>query len=306
MRRARTGVWIAIGLLVLAVAALVVQRLRQDAARSAEIAQLLQDVDAEVQKDKPDGSELGRLKLRLEKLPEHATDRALTLALARIERARGRDNDAWQLVATQAAVGDASLPELRLGADLLLRLHARSGERPKARQARDLALRAYAQSNQPEDLLLAALAAHRIGSSDEEAESSAQLHSQHGDSKEARLCDLISKPPDAQFANEVQALQGAFRDEPIELGVAAGILLLQREDPVGARLQLDQVASQAPALLDVRYWSGIACQAVAASPQLSDDERQRAVVQRDAHLHYCLEHGIDEDRRATCERILGR
>lgn len=306
MRRARTGVWVTIGLLVLAAAALVVQRLRRDAARAAEVAQLIEDVDTEVQKDKPDGSELGRLKLRLEKLPERATDRRLTLAMARIERARGRDNAAWELMAAHAAVGDASLAELRLGADLLLRLHARNGDRAQARQARDLALRAYGQSHQPEDLLLAALAAHRTGSAEEEAESSAQLHSQHADSKEARLCDLISKPPDAKFAAEVQALQAAFGEEPIELGVAAGIMLLQQEDPIGARAQLDQVASRAPALLDVRYWSGIACQAVAASTQLSDEERQRAVVQRDAHLHYCLEHGIDEARRATCERILGR
>lgn len=306
MRRVHTGVLITVGLLVLAAGALVVQRLRQGAERSAEIAQLLDDVATEVKKDSPDGSELSRLKLRIEKLPEHATDRALILALTRIEIARGRDNAGWELIAPYAAVGDASLAELRIGADLLLRLHARSGDRTQARRARELARRAYALSHDPGDLLVAWQAAHRIAATADAQETFELLRTEHKDSREERLCDLIeSPPPDDQFGARVHELEAEFKDEPIELGLARAVLLLKQGDQVAARTLLDELASRASALLDVRHLCAIAYHMAAASPDLPEAERQSARTRRDAHLHFCLEHGPDDPRRAQWQQLLG-
>ena len=312
MRPKSRGILISIVVLLLLAGGLALQQVRARSARQAVATQLLADVAAEVGKPSPDKDELGRLKVRLDKLPEHASDADLVRATASIEAARGRDDVAWQLLAAQATMGGAGLADLRLGAQLLLRLHAIRGERELAQQARGLAQRAYRFSHDPGDLLLAWQAAHRIAAVDDETETATLLQTNHPDSREARLCQLIAQADEseagrARTESMLRQLETEFAEEPIELGlVRAWVLLVNQGDKRGARNLLASLAVRGQALIDVRHLSAVANHMVAAAAdEFTESERREAVRQRDADLHYCLEHAPDDRRSKSWRDLLG-
>lgn len=296
MRPIHRNLLIVGALLLLAGGGFAWQQLQQRRAAAEQRRQLLADVDQALQQEAPDASELAALKLALERLPDHQSDRAAVLARARIERARQRDQVAWEVLAPSTGV-DAGAAELRLGAELLLRLHARSGQREQARQARDLARRAYALSHDAADLLLQWQAEHRTGAAAEEEATQKQLLADHANSKEARLCAALQLEGLEALAGEVRELMLEFVEPPVELGMARAVVLIREGDLAGAGDLLERLADQASALVDVRHLGAVQCHAVAADQQQPLEVRHRALERRNAHLNFCLEHAAADDPR---------
>ncbi|GAB4141188.1 MAG: hypothetical protein Fur0037_07950 [Planctomycetota bacterium] len=301
MTSRRAKILVPVGLLAAAAGALAWQYWKASERRAEEIRRIISDVDRETGKDRPDTSELGRLKLRIERVDDRASAPELALALAKIEFARGRFSMAWEALAPLATAGDAALDELRFGARILLVLHAQTGDRTLAVQCRTLASRAHDISGVVPDLFVAWQAAHRIGDSAAAEEIVRRLKSDHEGSKEAKLVELIESPPEdptgETMRSAIAEVESAFAREPVELGLVRAVVQMKRGEILAARETLERLASRAPAVLDVRHLSAIACHLVAGSPDLPEAERRRARAERDAHLDYCIRHGQDDPRR---------
>ncbi len=269
-------------------------------------AQLLADVDSALAREPVDGSELSSLVTRIQRLPEHERDRRFALALARIDRARGRLQPAWDRLRPFASAGDANGAELREGAILSLRLHAHSGDRDAGRRAQAMAEQAYAATQEPALLLVAWQAAQRIHAEADRARIADLLVAQHGNTREARMVEAL-RQLDRRSERELAGLAGEFDEEPVELGLGRAALLLQGGQVGDAVDLLEKLCLRAPALVDLRHFAAVASLELARQEGIRAELRDSHLARGRAHLEWLLRSApADDPRRGDWQRLLGR
>ena len=119
------GVLVAVVLLALALGGYGFKLLRESGQRAAAVDQLVADVESEIAKPSPDSSELSALATRIRKVEGHESNRALRVALARIDIERGREEQALRDLeplgdhGTREGRVEATAPEVETDVDFL-------------------------------------------------------------------------------------------------------------------------------------------------------------------------------------------
>ncbi len=296
MMRSR-GVHVVLGLLVLAAGAYGV-KLVQDAGKARDaIRQVVADVASEVAKPAPDSSELSALATRIRKFDGHESIRELRVALARIDIARGREDQALRELEPLVLLGDGTGEELQLTAFCLLRSQQRGGDLGKARRALDCAEAAYARSSDPTDLRIALQAAIRLQDDAAKARVVEVLTTRHAETRDGRFAKLVRDFTEATPASETASVLAEYERPPEELQLLQVVQELQSGRPDEALRLLDPLLQAAPALLDVRNFAAYAYHLLAARPGTQPAEQGTFLVQRDAHLDWLLQAAPPEDAR---------
>ena len=225
----------------------------RDAARErAAVTALLTAVDAELGAGEPDRSEAGRLLREVREIRARSSDPALARAEARLLLGVGRVDDAWRLLAPRADSPLADVEDLALGARLVARLHAATGEEARAGAALRLAGRWHGAVPAVEPAFLAWQVAYRSGGVAEWWHWREVLLTAHAGTPEAELARLscyefaqllarrhgVSGPVD-EFERVARELADS------EAGLAAQRTLECREEGESLRVeQLEQLAER--------------------------------------------------------------
>jgi hypothetical protein len=265
---------------------------------------LLAEIDGELQKPHADASEISRLLLALRKSEGHQTDPLLLLAAARLESARGHDQEAYDLLADRVDHGEPSLAELRAAAAALQRLHARTGDRGQARQAQSLAERAFQASSDPADLFIAWQMAFRCDANDDRDRLARSLEA-HGDSLPGRALQTLLAADSIELAR-LDALLAEFEVPPLELRCVRAVKLMS-SDALAAMRAMEVLVAEAPALVAVRHFAAAAIDNyLRSSDGVAEAERLRLLDQRDAHLAWLLKNADSGDgRRELWQQMRG-
>jgi hypothetical protein len=303
---ARPAVYVPLAVVLLAVAGVVVKAYAASAAAGADRAQLIADIESEVQKQPVDGSELSRLVARLLKLPDHETARDLVAAAARIELARDRAERAFGLFGALASQPGASPVEQRLGARILLRLHEAGGggDRSAAagllQQVIAFSEAAYADGRDPADLLRAWQAATRLWRMDAASAFAKRILEEHADSPAARLVQLdrtfVERSSEPGIAREVEAVAGAFVVAPVEVDAMRVLVVLGGRDVERAVTGTKALLARAPGMWASHYVAAVVYYACSLSQPEGSAERQQWLGLRNAQLDWVLER-VPEDQR---------
>lgn len=291
------GVLIALVLLAVAAGARVFQVVRSSHQEEAIVQQLLADVAAETGKPAPDSSELSALGTRIRKVDGFESRRDLRVALARLDIARGREEQALRELEPLVLLGEGTPEELHLTAWCLLRSQQRGGDLGKARKALHAAESAHARSADPADLRLALQAAIRLQDDAAKARLVEQLVSQHEATRDGRFAKLVRDFSDATPAAAVASALAEYEHPPEELALLQVVQQLQSGQPAEALRLLDPLLQTAPALLDVRNFAAYAYHLLAAIPGTPPGERASFLLQRDAHLDWLMQAALPEDGR---------
>jgi hypothetical protein len=259
----------------------------------------LLDVEAELGRSPRDRSALGRLILRLSKLPDADREPNLVRAQARIRLAQNRLMEAWDLLSGLAEALDAEPGDLWLGAGIVARRHALSGKKEEARLARSLAERHYELSGEPRSLLRAWQGAHRAGDREEELRLAGQLLEGHPDSLEAELLStwgnyFAEEPAGRATLGELLELEIRFAEVPLELEImlVMGLLETQEEGDQGAASdRVQRLLPDYSAIVDLRYYAAVV------------DHLGGRIDQRNAHLDWLLEAAPDDSRQERWRRL---
>jgi hypothetical protein len=286
-------------LLVLLVGAFAFREWQAAGEAQRQKAQLLQDVTTAVQQEPVDSSELSRLVTRIQAMASAEADRELLMATARIERARGRYDNAWHRVMPFASGGGASTAELRFAAELQLQRNA-SGSKDAhgsetLRQVVASAEAAYAGSHDPDDLLLAWQAALRVRDPAETERLAAALQRDHADSPAAELAALAQTFDPQKPVAPLDELARRFPRPVLELELMRALGRIGSDAQAAADL-LEPLLRQAPALLEVRAAAATTWH-VLAFQSTDEAERTRRLVQRDAHLAWLADNAPPDDAR---------
>lgn len=307
--RGRKAIVATVAVLALALAGVGAQRWL--AARDAQARRdaVLADVDATLAADPIDSEALSRVVAQLRKLPEHATDRSLRFAEARIELARDRADRARDLAVELALQPGASAPEQSLGARILLRLHengAAAGKSPAAllAPATDLAERAYAATNDPDDLLRAWQAAERNAEHERAKAFAATLAAGHADQPAARFVALANAFDPAAGAAPVALVLADFGAPPAEGRAMLAFAQLQLGDLAAATATCGEALGRAPGVAVVRFAAAVTYHACALGCAADSPDRAAWVQRRDTQIAWLLaEPGVDDDRRAKVRAL---
>jgi len=303
---ARPAVYVPLAVVLLAVVGLIVKAYAASAAADAERAQLIADIESEVQKQPVDGSELSRLVARLQKLPDHDTARDLLAAAARIELARDRAERAFGLFGALASQPGASPEEQRLGARILLRLHETGGGGDVSaaagllQQVMAFAEAAYADGRDPADLLRAWQAATRLWRADAASGFGKRILEEHADSPAARLVQLdrtfVERSSAPGFAHEVEVVAAAFAVAPVEVDAMRVLVLLGGRDVERAVSTAKALLTRAPGVWASHYVAAVVYSACSLSQPEGSAERQQWVDLRNAQLDWVIER-VPADQR---------
>jgi hypothetical protein len=301
---ARPAVYVPLAVVLLAIAGVVLKAYAASAAAGADRAQLIADIESEVQKQPVDGSELSRLVARLQKLPDHETARDLVAAAARIELARDRAERAFSLFGALASQPGASPVEQRLGARILLRLHEAGGggDRSAAtgllQQVIAFSEAAYADGRDAADLLRAWQAATRLWRMDAASGFAKRILEEHADSPAARLVQLEAtfekRSSEPGIGREVEAVAAAFAVAPIEVDAMRVLVLLP--DVERAVTGAKALLARAPGVWVSHFVAAVIYYACSLSQPEGSAERQQWVDLRNAQLDWVLER-VPEDQR---------
>ena len=269
------------------------QRQRQEAAEL--VRRTLQDVEAELARSPRDRGALGDLIRRLGKLPDANRERTLVRAQARVRLAQNPTNPtvAWDLLSALAEALDAEPEDLWLGAGILARRHALSGNREDARRARSLAQRHYELTAEPRSLLLAWQSAHRAGDGEEEVRLALRLVEGHPDSLEAEMLStwgtyFAEESAGRATLGELRELEIRFTEVPLELEIMLVMGLLETREDGDYGAAVDRVQRLLPdysAIVDLRYYAAVV------------DHLGGRIDQRNAHLDWLLGAAPDDPRR---------
>lgn len=307
--RGRKALFVTVGVLTLALAGLGVQRWLGWRAAQAHRAAVLADVDATLAADPIDTEALSRAVAQVRKLPEHATDRALRFAEARIEMARNRAERARDLALDLAMQPGASTDEQSLGARILLQLHENgvaAGKSPAdlLRPAADLAERAYGANNAPDELLRAWQAAERNAEHDRATAFAATLASAHADSAAARFVALATAFDPAAGTAPVALVLGDFAAPPAEGRAMLAFAQLQLGDLTAATATCGEALARAPGVAVVRFAAAVTYHACALGCAAGSPDRATWVARRDTQVDWLLaEPGVDDGRRAKVRAL---
>jgi len=291
------GVLVAVVLLALALGGYGFKLLRESGQRAAAVDQLVADVESEIAKPSPDSSELSALATRIRKVEGHESNRALRVALARIDIERGREEQALRDLEPLVLLGDGTAVELHLVAWCLLRSQQRGGDPGRARKALDTAEAAYALSSDPADLRLALQAAIRAQDDAAKGRVAELLVGRHADTRDGRFARLVQQFSESTPAAEVASVVAEYEQPPEELALLLVVQELQAGRPAEALRYLEPLLGEAPALLDVRNFAAYANHLLAASPGIQESERANCLRKRDAHLEWLLQKAPPEDSR---------
>ncbi len=308
---ARPIVWAPIALLLLTLAALLWQWQRSAAAVAAARAELLQQVAAATDSGDPDAAELSRLMALLAQQPDHEVAADLLAAAARIELARQRPERAQALFGTVAANPAAGPAEQGLGAQILLRLHEAGGGAAAdtvgmLRQAEAFALRAYAASGDPADLLRAWQAASRLADRVAVQQHAAALQQAAPESAAAQLAQTAAQfDPQLPLA-QIDALRAAFPVAPPELEAMRVLLVLQSGDVRAAAREAEALLLRSPGVLAVRWAAALVFHACVLGQAEGSVERAQWRQRRDHQLDWLLERApADDSRRPQWDQLRG-
>jgi hypothetical protein len=242
----------------------------------------------------------------LQKQPDHAVARDLLAAAARIEMARGRPERAQALFAALAGQPGASADEQRLGARILLQVHA-TGSFDRAtgngllEQVVQWSEAAYAADRRVDDLLVVWQAAERLGRHERSAAAARDLAASHADTAVARFVQFaIAFAP----ANGVVPLDNVVADlspVPVEADAMRVFVLLQAGDVPGAAAVAESALARAPGVGVVRWAAAVVFHACVLGSAAGSDDRTRWLQRRDVQLGWLLDNGnIDAARRTQC------
>jgi hypothetical protein len=307
--RGRKAILVTVAVLALALAGVGVQRWLGFREAQARRDAVLADVDATLAEDPVDGEALSRIVAQLRKLPDHATDRALRLAEARIEFARDRAERARDLALELALQPGASAAEQSFGARVLLRLHENGAAAGKAPAdllgpAAELAARAHAATGEPGDLLRAWQAAERNGDHARAKEFADALAAEHADSSAARFVALAVAFDPSAGAAPVALAMADFAPPPAEGRAMLAFAQLQLGDLAAATATCDEALARAPGVAVVRFAAAVAYHACALGCAAGSPDRAAWVQRRDTQVAWLLaEPGVDEDRRARVRAL---
>lgn len=300
MKGRSATILVSVGLLVLAAGGWIYLQVQAAQEERQRVADLLADLDRELAKERPDGSELSLLVTRIRKIGDPDTDDRLRRALARIEVARGRKEKAWEHLQPLAmAMGREPRPhDQLLGARLLADIHAMTGRARDLRQALQLAEAAHRASGEPTALFLAWQCAQRLGDAEARERLGDRLLQEHPATPQADLVALLRREPEQVATGELRGLATRFERLPIELGMAlARAHLFARELPEALR-ELDVVVQRAPSLVDVRNTAATACYMfVQQAAGASEEEVRRRRAQMHAHAQWLLSNASPDDSR---------
>ena len=303
---ARPAVFVPLAILLLAVAGIVVKTYTASAAVDAERAQLIADIESEVQKQPLDGSELSKLVVRLQKQPDHETAPDLLAAAARIELARDHPKRALDLFGALASQPGASPVEQRLGARILLRWHETGGGGDVSaaagvlQQVMAFSEAAYADGRDPADLLRAWQAATRLWRTDLASGFARRILEEHAESAAARLVQLdrtfIERSSEPGIAREVEAVAGAFAVAPLEVDAMRVLVVLGGNDVERALAGAKALLTRAPGVWASHWVTAVVYHACSQGKPEGNAERQQWVELRNAQLDWMLER-VPEDQR---------
>jgi hypothetical protein len=272
------------------------------AARDANAARtrVLAAIDVALAVPQPDGDELSRLAVQLQKLPDHDHAPELVAAHARLELARGRPERARDLFFAIASRPDAAPAEQSLGAAILLRVHEAGGDAAGAattlQRALAMASAAYPTTASPGDLLVAWQAAERLGQHDRSREFAATLAASHADAPETVFVRLAMKFDPAAGAGAVAAAAAGLSPEPVEAAAMAVFAHLHAGDLRSAVASAEQGLGRGAGVAVVRWAAAVAFHACVVSEN-DRDARARWVQRRDAQLDWVRANSTDEARR---------
>jgi hypothetical protein len=302
--RGRAGIVAVAGLLVVGLLGLGAQRWAAAREQAEQRATLLADVDAALASAPLDADQLSRLVAKLRSEPDHANDRALGFAEARIEFARGRAERARDLFLERALEPGARAAEQAFGAQLLLRLHdngAASGKSPSdlLAPAANLAESSYAATRDPEDLLRAWQAAERNGEHERAKAFAATLAADHADSAPARFVALAVAFDPAAGSQPIERALAGLALPPAEGRAMVAFAQLQAGDLAAAAATCDDAVARAPGVAVVRFAAAVTFHACALGCAEGSPDRAAWQKRRDVHIDWLLaEPGVDADRLA--------
>lgn len=303
--RGRAAILAVAGVLVLALAGYVGQQWAAARERDEQRAVLLADVDAALASDPLDLGGLSRLVAQLHKEPDHATDRALRFAEARIEFARNRPERARDLFLDRALEPGAAAVEQSFGARLLLRLHedgAASGKNPAdlLAPAANLAETAHATTRDAGDLLRAWQAAERNGEHARAKGFAAALAEGDADTPAARFVAVAVAFDPAAGVDPVLRAIDALPTPPAEGRAMLAFAQLQQGQLATATTTCGEALARAPGVAVVRFAAAVTFHACALGSAAGSPDRAAWVTKRDAQIAWLLaEPGVAEDRLAT-------
>ncbi|MFN9334393.1 MAG: hypothetical protein ACK6D1_17530 [Planctomycetota bacterium] len=307
--RGRRALLATVAVLVLALVGVGAQRWLVWREAQARRDAALADVEATLAADPVDGEALGRVIAQLRKLPDHATDRALRFAEARIEMARDRAERARELALELAMQPGATADEQSLGAQVLLRLHengSASGKNPAELlgPAADRAERAHTAKRAPEELLRAWQASERNGEHDRAKAFAATLAAEHADSAAARFVALAVAFDPAAGAAPVQLALADHAAPPAEGRAMLAFAQLQLGDLAAATATCGEALARAPGVAVVRFAAAVTYHACALGFAAGSPDRAAWVARRDTQVDWLLaEPGVDDDRRAKVRAL---
>lgn len=309
-RKHRAGRWVAAVLVVVALGAHAYGQFRASARQAEARAALLASIDREIKATPVDGSELSRLVVQLQKLPDHETASDLLAAFARIELARDRPERALALFGNRASAPGASPAEQGLGAEILLRVQESGAHDATAtgllRQAVAFAQAAYEASGDPGDLLRAWQAASRLGDDPAAKDVAARLVERHGGSPAARLVQLAASFDPANAA-AVAALRTEFARVPVELEAMHVLAVLQSTALEDAAAAAEALLLRGAGVLAARWAAALVFQACALTYAEGSAERGSWVARRDTQLDWLLANSPPGDvRRGTWNDLRNR
>lgn len=300
MKRLPGTVLVPIALLALAGGSWVYLQVRSARGERQRVADLLLDVEREVTKEEPEGSELSSLVTRIRNAGDPERDPRLRRALARIEVARGRDDRAWAQLQPLALAMEPEPDDQALGARLLASMHGKTGNLQDLRQALELAESAHRARGDTATLFLAWQCAVRLGGEASETRQRLgdRLRELAPDGAEAALVTILARDEEQVPVEDCQALAGRFEEVPMELAMALATGHLQQGAVADALHELDRVLPRAPALMDLRHLAATACWAFGRQSQgAAPAEVERRRSEMAAHLRWLLANAPAGDPR---------
>lgn len=300
--RGRAAIVLVAALLALGLAGLAAQRWAATRELHEQRAVLLADIDAALASDPLDLGGLSRLVALVHKEPDHATDRALRFAEARIEFARNRPERARDLFLDRALEPGAPAAEQSFAARVLLRLHedgAASGKTPAdlLAPAANVAEAAYATTRAADDLLRAWQAAERNGEHDRAKGFADALAADHADTPAARFVAVaVAFDPAAGVDPVLQAID-ALPTPAAEGRAMLAFAQLQQGQLAAATATCEEALARAPGVAVVRFAAAVTFHACALGCAEGAADRASWVGRRDAQIGWLLaEPGVAEER----------
>ena len=271
---------------------------------AAERAEVLQGLDAQLALDSPDDGALSQLMGRIRKLEDHGTAPDLLAAQARVELRRGRPERARDLFLPIASVPGAAAADQGLAARILLRCHAaglpdRSAAHALLEDALAFALVAYADSDDPDDLLRAWLAARRLSDGDRGDELAGRILDECDGTPAAALVRAVQSFSTRMPRGQLDAVRAELTEPCAELDAMIAMVELEARNLEEARRVVEPLLVEAAGVVDARWATAVVFHAFALGSAAQSDDRVKWLRRRDVQLDWLMDHAVADDPRRS-------